>query len=235
MAHTIEPSGRRSRRLAHWKDGLDVLASVAALAAAGFLVWNATHRSGPGRAPSEIKPPTELVSLDGASLRGSPQATIAIIEYSDFQCPYCKRGFETIEELKKKYGTKMMFVFKHLPLPFHPMALPAAKRFEALALHSSKKAYAFHDEVFKNQEGISGGEAFLDGIVKKVGGNVEQVKKDMESPKVKAHLDADGAEAKKFNISGTPGFVVMGISLKGAYPAPSFENIIEKRLADNKK
>ncbi|NBY19279.1 hypothetical protein EBQ74_03325 [bacterium] len=139
----------------------------------------------------------------------------------------------TVEELKKKYGKKLVVTFKHLPLPFHPMAMPAAKRFEAIALQSPKKAYAFHDEVFKNQERIAGGEAFLDEMVKKVGANLDKVKKDMESPVVQRNIASDQEEAQKFGIQGTPGFVIAGVTIKGAYPVEAFEEILQKRFGNS--
>jgi protein-disulfide isomerase len=183
----------------------------------------------------ELKNPKNPEIGSDRAILGNRNAPIKIFVYSDFQCPYCKKGFETVEELKKKYGSKLMVMFKHLPLPFHPMAMPAAKRFEAIALQSSKKAYAFHDEVFKNQSGLSGGEAFLDEMVKKSGADVARVKKDLESPKVQQHIQADQEEARKYNIQGTPGFVVAGVTVKGAYPLQTFVEIIDKHLASSSK
>jgi protein-disulfide isomerase len=183
----------------------------------------------------ELKNPKNPEIGSDRAVMGNRKAPIKVFVYSDFQCPFCKKGFETVEELKKKYGSKLMVMFKHLPLPFHPMAMPAAKRFEAIALQSPKKAYAFHDEVFKNQGGLSGGEAFLDEMVKKAGADVARVKKDMESPKVQQHIQADQEEAKKYNIQGTPGFVVAGVTIKGAYPVQTFVEIIDKRLASSAK
>jgi hypothetical protein len=183
----------------------------------------------------ELKNPKNPEIGSDRAVMGNRKAPIKVFVYSDFQCPFCKKGFETVEELKKKYGSKLMVMFKHLPLPFHPMAMPAAKRFEAIALQSPKKAYAFHDEVFKNQGGLSGGEAFLDEMVKKAGADVARVKKDMESPKVQQHIQADQEEAKKYNIQGTPGFVVAGVTIKGAYPIQTFVEIIDKRLASSAK
>ena len=180
---------------------------------------------------SEFKNPKKpKVSKDRAVL-GSLSAPIIIVAYSDFQCPYCSRGANTIEEVRKKYGKKVAFVFKHLPLPFHPMAQPAAEYFEAIAIQEPAKAYKFHDEVFKNQQQLqSGGENLLAEIAKKVGANMERLKKDLKSPKVQKRIEEDKAEAKSFDISGTPGFIVAGVSLKGAYPLQSFEEIIERRL-----
>jgi protein-disulfide isomerase len=180
---------------------------------------------------SEFKNPKKpKVSADRAVL-GSLSAPIIIVAYSDFQCPYCSRGASTIEEVRKKYGKKVAFVFKHLPLPFHSMAQPAAEYFEAIAIQEPAKAYKFHDEVFKNQQQLqSGGENLLAEIAKKVGADMERLKKDLKSPKVQKRIEEDKAEAKSFDISGTPGFIVAGVSLKGAYPLQSFEEIIERRL-----
>lgn len=187
------------------------------------------------RREEEFKNPrTPEIGKDRAVL-GSADAPITIVEYSDFQCPFCQRGFDTVEEVRKKYGTKIRFVFKHLPLDFHPMALPTAKRFEAIAMISAAKAYEFHDAVFKQQNLLgTEKEAFLDRITKRLGLNLALVKKNEGSETVKRHLASDKAEAEKFGISGTPGFIVGGITLAGAYPTPAFMEIIERRLAEKR-
>ncbi len=175
-------------------------------------------------------PKSPEISKDRAIL-GNANAAVTVVEYSDFQCPYCRRGYQTVKELEKKYGDKIRIVFKHLPLEFHPMAMPAAKRFEAIVMQNPKKAYQFHDYVFEKQ-GEMKDEKFLDEMAKKAGVDLAKMKKDMESDRVKTTIQADMAEAQKFGISGTPGFVVGGISLKGAYPTPAFEEIIDRRLKE---
>jgi predicted DsbA family dithiol-disulfide isomerase len=70
----------------------------------------------------------------------------------------------------------------------------------------------------------------LDEAVTKAGGNLAQVKKDMDSEKVKSRMEADKKEAEKFGITGTPGFIVAGVALRGAYPIQNFESIIDKKL-----
>ncbi len=180
----------------------------------------------------ELKNPKNPVIGDDRASRGKKDAAITIVEYSDFQCPYCKRGYETVEEVRKKYGDKIRFVYKHLPLPFHEMAMPAARYFEAIALQNGEKAYQFHDKVFSNQDKLnSGKEAFLKEMAKAVGANDAQLKKDLTSAKVTERIEADTKEANSFGINGTPGFIVGGVTLAGAYPAPAFEEIIEARLA----
>ncbi len=170
--------------------------------------------------------------IDGTrAALGSKSAAIQIIEYSDFQCPYCKRGADTVKEVREHFKGKVYFQFKHLPLPFHPFAMNAAKVFEAIALQDAKKAYAYHDEIFAHQEALSGGDNYLFEVAKKVGANVDKVKKDMTSEKVQKRINEDMEEAKSFGIQGTPGYIVMGVSLKGAYPKEEFYSIVEKRQA----
>ncbi len=165
---------------------------------------------------------------------GERNAQIIVVEYSDFECPFCKRGWETVEALKKKHGKKLGFQFKHLPLPFHSMAMPTAKYFEAIAMQSSKKAYDFHDRIFRQQELLgSQKEKFLEDTAKAVGANMAKLKKDLDSPEVKSRIEADMAEAKAFGFSGTPGFLVSGVRVAGAYPVEHFDKIIERRLASH--
>lgn len=184
------------------------------------------------RMDAELKNPLQPALPEDRAYRGATTAPVMVVEYSDFQCPFCKRGFNTVEEVRQKYGDKIRFLYKNLPLPMHPMAIPAAKHFEAIALQSAEKAYKFHDEVFKNQDKLSSdGEKFLDATAKKVGANMAKMKADMEGETVKARMAADQEEAKKFGIEGTPGFVVAGVSIKGAYPLQTFSEIIDKKLA----
>lgn len=188
------------------------------------------------RLAQEMKNPVKPEIAADRAVYGDRNAPFMVVEYSDFQCPYCKKGFETVEELKKKYGKKLAFMYKHLPLPFHPMAMPAAKRFEAIALQNGDKAYQFHDQVFKQQDQLSqNGEKFMDGVAKKLGVDMARMKKDMEGDKVKARIEADMAEAKKYDIQGTPGFVVAGVTIRGAYPTSTFEAILDKRNVAGEK
>lgn len=184
------------------------------------------------RRDSEFKNPKQPVIEEGRAILGDPKAPITIVAYSDFQCPYCKKGAENVAQVIDKYGVKVRFIFKHLPLDFHPFAMPAAKRFEAIAMQDSKKAYKFHDEVFKNQDKMKEGEKFLDRVAGQVGANVAKMKKDMELPKISERIQKDMEEARKFEISGTPGFLVAGITIRGAYPPPAFYEIIDKKLKE---
>lgn len=184
-----------------------------------------------GRLEEEFKNPKQAAVEDGRVIFGKKDAPVTIIEYSDFQCPYCGRGWNTMKEVEKAYGDKVRVVFKHLPLDFHPLAMPAAKYFEAIGMQDHSKAEKFHDMIFANQAKLNqDGEKFLKEATKKVGANLAKVEKDMNSEAVTKRIAADMEEAKKFEFSGTPGFLVNGVSLKGAYPFPEFKKIIDRHL-----
>lgn len=165
---------------------------------------------------------------DQTIIRGNPKGPIILVEYSDFECPFCDRGFNTVQQLMKKYPGKIQFIYKHLPLSFHKQAMISAKYFEAIALQSKEKAFKFHDQVFENQSKLKMGEKFLKKIAKDLKVDLMRLQKDLDSPKVNTKIASHIEEAKKFGISGTPGFVINGIPVKGALPAQYFEQIIAK-------
>lgn len=181
---------------------------------------------------SYTKPLLASIRSDEAIL-GPKDAPITIVEYSDFECGFCGRGFHTVKELMSRYDGKIRFVYKHLPLDFHPQAMISAKYYEAIRLQDEKKAFAFHDELFKRQSELRNGKAFLTSIAKKIGADLKQLNKDLESTKVADRIQEDIQEAQKFGFQGTPGYLVNGVTVKGAYPTEHFVRIItelEKRM-----
>ena len=179
----------------------------------------------------EFKNPLKPQIQEGRAIKGPKDAPITIVEYSSFECPYCARGNQTINEVLNAYPTQVRLIYKHLPLDFQPKSLPAAKYFEAIAIQSEEKAYKFKNLVFEEQSNLrSKGEAFLDEAAKKVGANLAKLKKDLQSPKIAERINADVEEARGFGITGTPGFIINGVSLKGAYPFSEFKAIIDRHL-----
>ncbi len=173
-----------------------------------------------------IKNPLVPAITDKTPVLGNRKARLTLVEYSDFQCPHCSRGHQIVETLRKKYGDDLRFIAKTLPLPFHPQAMPAAQWFKAAALQSAEKSWAFHDKLFENQEKL--GEALYKETAKALGLNVEKMEKDAQGQAVKDAIEADTQEAAKFGFTGTPGFLINGVPVRGAYPAEHFESIIEK-------
>lgn len=164
-----------------------------------------------------------------ARVRGNPKATITIVEYSDYQCPFCSQGYNNLEQLRKLLGDDLRVVFKNKPLDFHPLAMPAAQWFEALAMQSPEKAWAFHDTLFEHQDKL--GEDYYKLLAKDLGLDVAKAAKDAKGDVVKNKIAADMREANKFGFSGTPGYLINGVPLRGAYPVAAFEEIIAKLKA----
>lgn len=161
-------------------------------------------------------------------IRGNKDAPITIVEYSDFECGFCAKSYPTVQNLMKKYNNKIRFVYKHLPLSFHPNAMITSQYYEAIALQNKEKAHEFHDLIFKNQRKLKQGEKFLSQTASKLGVDIVRLKKDLASAPIQEKIDRDIAEAKSFNMQGTPGFLVNGVPIRGAYPAEHFEKIISK-------
>ena len=174
-----------------------------------------------------FKDPLQPLIRKDENIRGNPDAPITLVEYSDFECPYCSRAFETVEELRKKYGRNLRFIYKHLPLSFHSNALSAARYYEGVRLQSAKKAWKFHDELLLNLSKVKQGEGYFKSLAKKMGLNMRKLLKDVNSDKVRKRIDQDTEEAAKFGFRGTPGFILNGIPVKGAYPLEHFGQLIK--------
>lgn len=183
----------------------------------------------------EFKNPLKPVVEEGRVIFGKKDAPITIVEYSDFQCPYCSRGYQTMQQVRQEYKDKVRIVFKHLPLDFHPLAMPAAQYFEAIAKQSHEKAEKFHDAMFEKQASMKDkGEKLFTETAKKLGVDMKKLAADLKDEKVMARITADMEEARKFNFSGTPGFIINGVTLKGAYPFKDFKVIIDQHLSTMK-
>jgi protein-disulfide isomerase len=163
---------------------------------------------------------------DVRRIRGSATAKYVLVAYSDFECPYCQAAYETVEELRKRYGSDLQFVFKHVPLPFHEHALAAAKWFEAIAAESPDAAWKFHDLLFQNQEKLS--VDFFRQTAADLGLDVAKCEERTSRPEIQKRIEADVAEAQRFGFTGTPGFLLNGVAVKGAYPPDHFVEIIHR-------
>lgn len=175
------------------------------------------------------KPMKPEIRKDEA-IRGTKGAPIVLVEYSDFQCPYCTKGFtDVVQPLLDKYKGKVSFVYKHLPLSFHKEARMASAYYEGMRLQSDDLAFKFHDALFKQdaqQKLRQYREKYLKKLAKGLGADMKKLAKDVKSKEVDARIRADEAEARKFGIQGTPGFLLNGVPVRGAYPLSYFENIL---------
>lgn len=173
----------------------------------------------------QFKNPVKI-DLTGSPVKGPDNAKVTIVEFSDFQCPYCRRGYETMEQVAKAYPNDVKIVFKHFPLQFHNEAEPASKA--SWAAQQQGKFWEYHEELFKNQDKL-GAEYYVE-LAKSLKLDVERFKKDMASEAAAKQIKADSEIGQKNGIQGTPGFFVNGVAVKGAYPAEHFKGIIDRWL-----
>lgn len=174
---------------------------------------------------AQFKNPVK-VDVGNSPSKGPKDAPITIVEFSDFECPFCARGANTVEDVLKAYPDKVRVVFKNLPLPFHKRAEPAAKA--ALAAGKQGKFWEMHDKLFKNQRGLT--DTYINKCAEELKLDLEKFKADMKSDEIDKQIKDDKAQASKIGISGTPGFSVNGVLVKGAYPVDHFKMIIDRWL-----
>ena len=210
---------------------------------------NSARKAGPQRGQGEQDEQSQIeaefknpkqATIQEYRLVGAKDAPITIVEYTDLQCPFCSRGAATLSELMKMYEGKVKVIIKHLPLPMHPQAKPAAAYYEAIALSSgTEKAHEWSNEIFKNQNKLQGPDVdkFMDATAKAMKIDVKKVRATLKSKatEIEDQIQADSQEAQKFGFQGTPGFLVNGVSLKGAYPVPMFKQIIDRHLNGGSK
>jgi protein-disulfide isomerase len=173
--------------------------------------------------------PAYRVSVDAASgpRKGPASAPVQIVEFSDFQCPYCSAGAATIEQVVAKYGDKVSIAFRHFPLPMHPQAERAAQA--SMCANDQGGFWKFHDALFADRKAWTDDDfrdyakkAKLDG--KKFG---DCLQKGQHADLVKRDMEAGEA----VGMNGTPGFYINGIVLTGARPLEDFVQIIDAELA----
>jgi protein-disulfide isomerase len=167
--------------------------------------------------------------------RGSASAPVVIQEFSDFQCPFCKRVTPTLAELEATFGAKVKIVWRHFPLPFHkdaPLAAEAAH--EAFVQRGNAGFWRFHDALFEAQENGIGRET-LEAIAERLGLDRGRFRAALDARKHRAKVEADTKIAVDAGINGTPAFVINGYFVSGAQPATTFKKWIRRALDEKKK
>lgn len=179
--------------------------------------------------PTSIKlvPPMVDVSAAGREARGGgDSAPIQIIAFSDYECPFCKKAEETVDEVMKAYGNKVNYVHRDYPLPFHKEARPAAEA--ARCAGEQGKFWEVHDALFK---AAKLDEASIAAAVSAAG--VDKAKYDdcIKSGRAGTKVDEDMEAGSEVGVSGTPAFFINGRMLSGAQPFDRFKAVIDAELA----
>ncbi len=149
---------------------------------------------------------------------GPQNAKVTVVEFSDFQCPYCGKAATVVDQVKEKYSDKIHFVFRQFPLPMHENARTAAEA--ALAANAQGKFWQFHDKLFQNQTQLT--RPGLEGFAKDAGLNVVEFKKALDSKTYASEVDSDVKLGESVAVQGTPTMFINGARV--ANPT-SFETV----------
>jgi protein-disulfide isomerase len=176
-------------------------------------------------APERFKVPVSSAQPQ----HGPADAPVTIVEFSDFECPFCGRVIPTIKQLEKDYGKKIRVVWRNQPLPFHQNAMPAAAAaMEAFEQGKADKFWAMHDKLFDNRSALTRPD--LEKYAQELGLDVNKFKAALDSKKHEKAIQADQAVAADVGARGTPSFFINGRPLRGAQPIEKFKEVIDDEL-----
>jgi protein-disulfide isomerase len=180
----------------------------------------------------EDKPDTNVykIPVGKSPVLGEKSAVVTIVEFSDFQCPFCKAVEDTLKSVRTKYGKDVRIVWKNNPLPFHPRAEPAAElAMEARAEKGDAGFWAAHDAIFASQGKLADEDLFAIGKDLKL--DATKVKDAIAKHRYANAIDDDALEGDDFGAQGTPHFFINGRRLVGAQPIEAFSAIIDGEIA----
>lgn len=175
-----------------------------------------------------LRPPTVDVGFDPARVKGNPSAPVTIVEFSDYQCPFCRKAEPVLKGLLEKYKGRVKLAYRDFPLPeIHPRAERAAEA--ARCAGEQGRFWEFHDSLFGEETKLE--EVDLIARARAVGVQEEPFRTCLGSGKFKKSIDADREAGIKAGVSGTPGFFINGVFLSGAKSEAEFERVIDLQLS----
>jgi protein-disulfide isomerase len=174
-----------------------------------------------------LEPPRLAVEVGNGPARGPASAPVTIVEYSDFECPYCGRASATVAEVLKKYPTQVRLVFHHFPLPIHRSAQLAAKA--ATCAGEQGKFWEMHDMLFLNQSKLTAPDLLVHA--NSLGIDGARFTRCMGDDHLDAMLTADHATGESYGVTGTPAFFINGRLVQGAAPLAAFTSVVDDEIA----
>lgn len=179
---------------------------------------------GPG--PQKLLEDPVSIPTAGDPFKGPAAAKITLVEFSDFQCPYCAAAAAKVDAIMKAYPKDIRLVFKQFPLDMHPQARISAQA--ALAAQNQGKFWELHDKMFANYRQLSRDRIIA--MAREVGLDMTRFTADLENAKSKATINREIDEGVNFGVSGTPSFFINGKKYNGPIEAEALKPILEKEL-----
>lgn len=235
--------------MSNFKEYRDLYLPAAIVAAAlilgGALVYsggvNITTKEGAAAQPKgEVAAPARIADNNGSTVdfeitdldhvRGNPKAAVTLVEFSDFQCPFCQRFHPTAQQALDEYGDDIRWVYKHFPLDaIHSNARPAAEASECVAEQKGDDGFwRFADAMFENQELLA--PSFYREVAQQIGVNLTQFDDCVSSRKYQEKVEGDVQTGLQAGVAGTPGSFVNGVPVRGAVPYEQLKSIIDSVL-----
>ena len=178
----------------------------------------------------------DKINVTGVPMRGNPNAKVTIVEYSDFQCPFCSRAYNTVEsEVLKQYGDKVRLVYKNFPLTeIHPWAAGAALASACARRQNAEGFWKLYDFLFQNQQSITPDnlKEKAQAAAKDAGLDVAVFDKCFDEQAALDLVTMDQNEAQSLGVQSTPTFFVNGRKLEGAVPFDNFKTVIDDAIRD---
>jgi protein-disulfide isomerase len=174
-----------------------------------------------------LEPPRQKVAIAGSPARGPAAAPVEVVEFSDFQCPFCLRAYPTVNQVLSTYGDRIHFVYRHYPLPNHPNARPAAEASQCAA--EQGQFWQYYERLFADQTKLS--DEGLKQAAAKLGMDTARFNACVDTHKYKDRVETDIKEGNEAGVNGTPAFFINGRMLSGAQPFEAFKGIIDEELA----
>lgn len=171
-------------------------------------------------------PPASPIVGDAPTL-GPDDAPVTVIEWSDFECPFCARGAERLREIRLRYGDRVRIAYKHQPLPTHKNAQLAAEA--SLAAHAQGQFWAFHDLLFSHQQELS--RPLLERFAEQLGLDLDAFRSALDEGTYAEQVRRDASEGLMLGARSTPTYFVNGRRIRGAQPLSTFIQVIDQELA----
>jgi len=178
-----------------------------------------------------LEPPRQAFAAANSPSKGPSGAPIELIEFSDFQCPFCQRANPTVDQVLKTYGDRIRFVYRHFPLSNHPNAKPAAEASQCAA--EQGKFWEYHDKLFANPSRLADGD--LKQSAAELGLDTAAFNKCVDTHKYAAQVESDFRAGEDAGVNGTPAFFVNGRMISGAQPFEAFKRLIDEELESKKR
>ncbi len=179
----------------------------------------------------DLKAPVKTFALKDRLAKGPDTAPVTIVAYSDFTCPYCFKGEETLRKLLEQYPGKVRYVFKPYPLEDKGIGRLAAAYFVAAGLQNPNKAWRFYDRLFYGHNRLlQEGENAIRQMASKSGLDMKRLAEDIKSARVAEILDSDYEEGTSLGVEGTPTYFVNNLLVRGAVTDDLFAKAIDMAL-----